>query len=67
MDRYKAKMTRCPILLMRGEYEQRFAHCITDNCMAWRKIKTPWWKKLFKHSDTKNEGYCGLARKEGAE
>jgi len=31
--------------------------CETSNCMAWRWFDTA----------TKNEGYCGLAGKEGAE
>ena len=31
--------------------------CITDQCMAWRWFDTT----------IKNEGYCGLAGKEGAE
>ena len=35
-----------------------FGHkCITDHCMAWRWLDT----------EIKNEGYCGLAGKEGAE
>jgi len=31
--------------------------CFANNCMAWRWVDT----------EIKNEGYCGLAGKEGAE
>ena len=31
--------------------------CLADECMAWR----------WNYTEIKNEGYCGLAGKEGAE
>ena len=60
----EAKNKMCPYVFMsyfmpgniRGETPCN-SRCQADQCMAWR----------WNDPEIKNEGYCGLVRKEGAE
>lgn len=67
MNVEEAKNHQCPLCISLTEQrvskgglkitDYVYANCITNRCMAWRWFDT----------EIKNEGYCGLAGKEGAE